>query len=320
MTFPKPLGEKALQRMYRDAGLSEEKAEYLHSLFEGAANLYGSIMLSDLWQVYQTLTCRKPTIKIKKKELIAFSSIVRREKHDYFVFEIDELYRAEKRADTRRLLVINRLGAGATYTPYYNVVKAQMGKPFYVPGDLTEVKGPIITREEDALREYLENITASSPFVYDMVRGEKTASASPHQGKKLSEFVYHAESTRLRLEELKSMLGNCSEEKEEEIRKTLNYVNVPFSTTLMRSIRALTFNSKSPSLKDISSFIERDMENAGIVITSSLSEELEKFIDAFINNANLYINRGWSQKRLALIEEIGIENIGEIAELFGKEV
>ncbi len=316
MTFPKPLGEKTLQRMYKDAGLTEEKVEYLHALFEGAANLYGAILLGDLWAVYETLTYRNPeTIRIKKKELCAFSSIVKREKHDYFVYEADELYSRERRSDMNRILVNNRLRAYERYTPFYRVFEAQEGKPFYVPDDLVDIKGPIITEEEERLREYLEDLTSSSPYVYNMVRGEKVPSPSPHQGKKLSEFVYHDESMMRRIEDMKSMLEKVSKERCEEIRNALSYMDVPFSKDLMRRVRAYTFNSPSPSVEKISSYITDAVENAGVELTDQIRKDVEKLTSSFIDNANLYINRGWTVLRLPRIEEEEMENIGEPAKL-----
>jgi len=321
MTIPKPLGEKALQKMYREAGLSDEKIEYLHSLFEGASNLYGAILLKDLWAVYETLTYRNPdTIKIKKKELVAFSSIVRREKHDYFVYEVDELYSAERRTDMKRLLVNNRLRAYDRYTPFYRVFQAQADKPFYVPGDLTDVKGEIVTEEEDELREYIGNLTASSPFVYTMSEGKKVSSPSPHQGKKLSDFVYHDSSESRYIERLQSLLGKGSAERDEEIRGAISYVEVPVSTAVMRRIRSFTFTSPEPSSERITSMITADLGNAGVEITDDVRKELQKLVSSFINNANLYINRGWTPLRLAKIEDIGTDNIEKLVKLFGEEV
>ncbi len=321
MTIPKPLGEKALQKMYREAGLSDEKIEYLHSLFEGASNLYGAILLKDLWAVYETLTYRNPdTIRIKKKELVAFSSIVRREKHDYFVYEADELFSAERRTDMKRLLVNNRLRAYDRYTPFYRVFQAQSGKPFYVPGNLTDVKGEIVTEEEDELREYIENLTASSPFVYNMSGGEKVSSPSPHQGKKLSEFVYHDSSHSRYIEHLQSLLGKGSAERDEDIRKSLSYMEVPFATAVMRTARNCTFTSPEPSSERIISMITADLENAGVEMTDGIRKELQKLVSSFIDNANLYINRGWTPLRLAEIEKVGTDDIEKLVKFFGEEV
>ena len=40
MSYPKPLSEKSLKRLYTQAGLSTEAYDFLHSLFAACANLY----------------------------------------------------------------------------------------------------------------------------------------------------------------------------------------------------------------------------------------------------------------------------------------
>jgi hypothetical protein len=41
MSYPKPLSEKTIERLYREAGISNEMQTYLHTLFAACANLYG---------------------------------------------------------------------------------------------------------------------------------------------------------------------------------------------------------------------------------------------------------------------------------------
>ena len=81
MSYPKPLSEKSLNRLYMQAGLSTETCAFLHSLFAACANLYGTIALRDVWSVYQELKSDVP--RIHRRDLIAFSSIVRREVQPY---------------------------------------------------------------------------------------------------------------------------------------------------------------------------------------------------------------------------------------------
>ena len=92
MSYPKPLSEKTIERLYHEAGISNEMQTYLHTLFAACANLYGALSLRDTWSLYQGITGAP---KIRRKDLIAFSSIVRREKQPYYVFEIEELYTEE---------------------------------------------------------------------------------------------------------------------------------------------------------------------------------------------------------------------------------
>ena len=88
MPYPKPLSEKTIERLYKEAGLSEETRSYLHTLFAACANLYGALCLRAVWSLHQGI---EGAPKIRRKDLIAFSAIVRREKQPYFVFEIEEL-------------------------------------------------------------------------------------------------------------------------------------------------------------------------------------------------------------------------------------
>ena len=89
MSYPKPLSQKTLDKMYKESGLSKEKIEFLGKLFDGAAALYGIITLKDLWNVYKEYAEKVPAIRLHRKDIIAFSSIARREEHDYYIYEID---------------------------------------------------------------------------------------------------------------------------------------------------------------------------------------------------------------------------------------
>ena len=78
MAFPQPLSGKRLAKMYEDSGLSEEVREYLHAFFSACANLYGFVTLNDAWEIHELLLTLRPAPKPRKKDMIAFSSIVRR--------------------------------------------------------------------------------------------------------------------------------------------------------------------------------------------------------------------------------------------------
>ena len=53
MSYPKPLSQKTLDKMYKESNLSEEKIVFLRKLFDSASALYGIIPLCDLWEVYK---------------------------------------------------------------------------------------------------------------------------------------------------------------------------------------------------------------------------------------------------------------------------
>ena len=105
MSYPKPLSQKTLDKMYKESGLSKEKIEFLGKLFDGAAALYGIITLKDLWNVYKEYAEKVPAIRLHRKDIIAFSSIARREEHDYYIYEIDELYKEKTRTPDERFII-----------------------------------------------------------------------------------------------------------------------------------------------------------------------------------------------------------------------
>ena len=70
MSYPKPLSEKSLKRLYTQTGLSTEAYDFLHSLFAACANLYGAIALRDVWSVYRELKSEAP--RIRRQDLVAF--------------------------------------------------------------------------------------------------------------------------------------------------------------------------------------------------------------------------------------------------------
>ena len=107
MSYPKPLSEKSLKRLYTQAGLSAEACDFLHSLFAACANLYGAIALRDVWSVYRELKSEAP--RIRRQDLVAFSTIVRREVQPYRVYEIEELYTEEPHNNLDRHIVSKEL-------------------------------------------------------------------------------------------------------------------------------------------------------------------------------------------------------------------
>ncbi len=50
MSYPKPLSEKSLERLYRESKLTKEKQSFLHAFFAACANLYGAIALR-FWKI-----------------------------------------------------------------------------------------------------------------------------------------------------------------------------------------------------------------------------------------------------------------------------
>lgn len=163
MAYPKPLSEKSIARMYADSKHTEEKIDFLRCFFDGCAALYGSICLNDMWEVYKELSEKTEVVKLQRKDIIEFSSIARREVHDYCVYEIDELYSAEKRSDIHRYVILSEIISLAKIHVFYQLDEMQQGRPWYVPENLLSFKGHVVTPQEKKLVEYIENLKATSP-------------------------------------------------------------------------------------------------------------------------------------------------------------
>ena len=90
MTYPKPLSEKTLRKKYEEAHISGDVREFLHHFFAACANLYGTVDINEIWEIYQELKDDFP--RIHKTDLVRFSAIARREKNPYYIYEVEELY------------------------------------------------------------------------------------------------------------------------------------------------------------------------------------------------------------------------------------
>lgn len=51
MSYPKPLSQKTLNKLYEKAGFSVEVQDYLHKLFTACVNLYGVITVKNMGAV-----------------------------------------------------------------------------------------------------------------------------------------------------------------------------------------------------------------------------------------------------------------------------
>jgi hypothetical protein len=67
-----------------------------------------------VWQIYGEL---KAAPKLRRKDLLAFSSIVRREEQPYYVFEAQEIFDDDSRSELDRFIVSKEL-VGVGYGKY----------------------------------------------------------------------------------------------------------------------------------------------------------------------------------------------------------
>lgn len=165
MTYPKPLSEKKLAKMYEEAGIDEEKKEVLRKLFDACAHLYGIRSVSEIWDVYRAR--RKDGIGpvLHRRDVVRYSAIARREEHIYRIYEIDELYSAETRKDTDRMLVNNDLigsGYNAKYR-FYDVDQVRWDYPAYIPEDILSFTDGCLPGEYAKFIELTGNLSVKDP-------------------------------------------------------------------------------------------------------------------------------------------------------------
>lgn len=187
MSYPKPLSEKSLERLYTQAGLSTEARDFLHSLFAACANLYGAIALRDVWSVYQELKSGAP--RIHRRDLIAFSTIVRREVQPYRVYEIEELYTEEPHNDLDRHIVSKELiGAGyGKMFSFYALMDELGNQPYCVPECFLSYAVSSASAEESVLSNFIGNLKSTAK---ECAPKQRKTYPNENRGKKLSEFSF----------------------------------------------------------------------------------------------------------------------------------
>ena len=156
----KPLSEKALARKYAETGWSQDTIAFLHDFFLAGANLYGVCTVQDLWDIYKFLGEHISLPKLRRRDMITFSAIARRDRLPYAVYEIDEIYADEERKETERMIVHKELVGSGYYRfdDVYRLSDRQLNKPFYVPDDYMRYAEPEPSPAESALRGYLDEL------------------------------------------------------------------------------------------------------------------------------------------------------------------
>lgn len=298
MAYPKPLSEKSIARMYTDSKLSEEKIIFLRKFFDSCASLYGSICLNDMWEVYKELSKKTDVVKIQRKDIFDFSSIARREIHEYYVYEIDELYSEEKRADKDRYVIFKDIIDFARIQLFYQLEELQMTKPFYVPENLLELKGYIVSQEEEKLFEYIENLRATSPVIRDRWN-EKWSKPSPHQGKKLKDFSFLSSDEEF---EIKWLCGKCEHGpktcQQKKLDEFMATVQGTFAEKVFRDLRFSLFTGWRKFMDQMKHTMD-SLAEAGVEFTADEANRFLQLIQEFNNNSHLYINRGWTPLSLS---------------------
>ena len=287
MSYPKPLSEKSLERLYTQAGLSTEACDFLHSLFAACANLYGAIALRDVWSVYQELKSGAP--RIHRRDLIAFSTIVRREVQPYRVYEIEELYTQEPHNDLDRHIVSKELiGAGyGKMFSFYALMDELGNQPYCVPEYFLSYAVPPASAEESVLSNFIGNLKSTAK---ECAPKQRKTYPNENRGKKLSEFSFLNLDEQFNLEYYKKVPATYS--------ALLEEYSGTESEKIMRSYRR-TENIGYLRTTDMIQNVLIELCEVGVRLTETQHSTLMRLMMQYHNGSRLWCLRGWTPNELA---------------------
>lgn len=287
MPYPKPLSEKSLKKLYAQSGISPEVRDYLHTMFAACANLYGAVTLREVWAVYQEIKY-KP-LRIHKRDVIAFSSIVRRESLPYRVYEIEELYVDEPHSEFDRFIVSNSL-IGIGYGKliwFYNLMEVRGSRSLYVPDDFLTFAESTVTPEEQALFDYIGDLRSTEK---DCVPPYGDRYPNVNCGKKLSEFSFLNKEENFNVE----WYEKNSSRHEALLRKY-------GGTEAEKIIRQYTLweNIGDMDPTDVLSCVAEELTEAGVALTTVRFRRLTDLMMNAHNNSHLWCIGGWTPCELS---------------------
>ena len=304
MSYPKPLSEKSLNRLYMQAGLSTEACDFLHSLFAACANLYGAIALRDVWSVYQELKSGAP--RIHRRDLIAFSTIVRREVQPYRVYEIEELYTEEPHNDLDRHIVSKELiGAGyGKMFSFYALMDERDDRPYCVPDDFLSYAEPTASVEEKSLADFIGNLKSTA---MECAPKQRKTYPNENRGKKLSEFSFLNLNEQFNLEYYKKVPATYS--------ALLEEYSGTEAEKIMRSYRR-TENIGYLRTTDMIQNVLIELCEVGVRLTETQHSTLMRLMMQYHNGSRLWCLRGWTPNELAAMHG----NTGAPSISFGPDI
>ena len=287
MSYPKPLSEKSLERLYTQAGLSTEACDFLHSLFAACANLYGAIALRDVWSVYQELKSGAP--RIHRRDLIAFSTIVRREVQPYRVYEIEELYTEEPHNDLDRHIVSKELiGAGyGKMFSFYALMDELGNQPYCVPEYFLSYAVSSASAEESVLSNFIGNLKSTAK---ECAPKQRKTYPNENRGKKLSEFSFLNLDEQFNLEYYKKVPATYS--------ALLEEYSGTEAEKIMRSYRR-TENIGYLRTTDMIQNVLIELCEVGVRLTETQHSTLMRLMMQYHNGSRLWCLRGWTPNELA---------------------
>ncbi len=295
MAYPKPLSSRTIQKMLEEAQIDNKKADFLYELYHCASNLYGIITLEELWNVYKALKSKNRYPSIKKKELIAFSDIVRRQNLPYRIYEVGEIYKEQEEGKEIRLLIKKDLARqeGFHRDELYFIDDQRYEFPLYFPKDILVFTDDYETLEEKNFRIYLENLICKQKYITNE-DGKKIR--NPNYLKKMKDYSYKDEVDYAVLKMYSEKDSPYHRRKLEEVTRI---ISLPAST---RVYNAIVENVKKGCIKQtvLISMLFDYLHEAGAEIDDREVDIVLKYFIEMYNNTHQFSMGGWAPHELAL--------------------
>ncbi len=281
MAYPKPLSQKSLERLYAQSSLSAEALEVLHRFFAACARLYGAIEMRHMWEIYQQL---ENVPKLRRKDLLAFSSIVRREKQPYYMFEVEELYSEEPHQELSRFVVIRELitvGYGNKFR-FYGLMEQIDGRPYYIPDDFLSYADPVCSPQEKAIRDFLSGLVSTAD---ECVPHHQKPYPNENRGKRLDAFSFLNSTEQFEIKWLEKQPSALAAFREECA-----------GTEAEKIVRHLLFYIKIGNVKQLKliEWLSEELLEVGVQISRKQMEELLRLEMELNNHTHMWCRSGWA--------------------------
>lgn len=279
MSYPKPLSEKSIERLYKQSGLSEESPDFLNKFFSACANLYGIIELRHVWEVFKALE-DKPNLR--RKDIVEFAKIARREVKPYYIYKFCELFIDEVDEDLNMFIVSEKLvGRGyGKHALIYILLEERHNKPYAMPKDFLSYAKPVKTQEEINLFNFISNLKSTAKTI---VIEYKEEILNKNKGKKLNKFSFLNRSERFEIDYAKR------ESEKEFFRQKYSGTE---AEKIMRKINLELNLGKFNPLR-IFEMITEELSEVGVELTVKQIERLTELFFKCNNNTRMWCQKGW---------------------------
>lgn len=154
--MPEEYSRRKLNALYREIPLKDTTSRLLRKYFNAAANLYGIIPLSKL---YEIITVQNKAL-VTEAEFLAFAEIAKHENEEFYILGKSDLYCDGPKTPLMEYEVIDVALIGDNLEEYHEILRGHQGKQYYVPEKkvFLAYDSPFYweqTKEAIALREFL---------------------------------------------------------------------------------------------------------------------------------------------------------------------